>query len=129
MTSGLSVVADDLRIIGHAINWRLNGPYKHTSPPGLSEEDRQVLRILFNEVCCQQRVLQFGAKSILIEVREPYSCEDGRIQLPSAYFRLVKDAVASFLGELQHSPSELELVTSSPASNSSELLLRMQAIP
>ncbi len=129
MASALSVVADELRIIGHAINWRLNGSYEHTSPPELGEEDRQVLRILFNEVCCQQRACQFGAKPILIEVREPYSCVDGRVQLPLAYFRLVKDAVAAFLAELQHSPTELEVVAGSPASSASGLLSRMRAIP
>jgi hypothetical protein len=128
VTYNLSVIDEELRVIGHAINWRLNGPFEHTSPPELSEEDRQVLRIFFNEVCCQQRVCQFGAKSILIEVRDRYSCADGRMQLPSAYFRLMKDAVASFFGELQYSPTELEVVTGSPASGTSGLLSRMQVI-
>lgn len=128
MTTGLWVVTDELRIIGQAINWQLNGPYEHTSPPELSKEDRQILRILFNEVCCQLKVCQFGGKSILIEVEETYSCADGRMQLPLAYFRLVKDAVAFFLGELQHSPAELQIVTGLPVSSTSNLWARMQAI-
>lgn len=122
-------MTDELRIIGHAINWRLNGTYELTSPPGVNEEDWQVLRILFNEVCSQQRACQFGAKPILMEVGEPYSCADGRMQLPSAYFCLMKDAVTFFVGEMQHSPTELEVITGSPASKTSTLLSRMQAIP
>lgn len=127
MTFGMLLVVDELRVIGHAINWRLNGPCEHIAPRELSEGDRQSLRILFNEVCSQQRFCQFGGKSVLIEVRESYSCSDGRMELPSASFSLIRDAVAAFLGELQHSPTELEVLTGLPASVSSGLLTRMQA--
>ena len=128
VASSLSVGADELRVIGHAITWRLNGPYEHASPPGLSDEDRQILRILFNELCSQQRASQFSAKPVWIEVEKLYACKDGWMQLPPAYFRLMTDAVASFVGEFRHTPTELKVVTGLPASNALRLLSRMEAI-
>ena len=123
----LRLAADEIRIIGHSINWRLNGPYEHTSPSESSAEDMQTLRIMFNELCCQQRACQFGEPSIIIEVGLPYSCTDGRMQLPPTYFRLIMDALALFLGEFRHYPADLELLTALPLASTSELFSRMQA--
>jgi hypothetical protein len=126
VASSLSLVTDEIRIIGHSINWRLNVPCGHAFE--FSEVERQVLRLLFNELCCQQRACQFGAKSILIQIGQSYSCADGRMQLPLRYFRLMTAAVASFLEESRHSPSELEAITGSPVSKTIELLSRMQTM-
>lgn len=30
---------DELRILGHAINWQLNVPYHRSAPPQLKEEE------------------------------------------------------------------------------------------
>jgi hypothetical protein len=128
VVSSLSVGGDELRIIGHAINWRLNHAYEHTSPPELSEEDRQTLRILFNELCSQQRAFQFNGKPTLIEVRAPYACEDGAMRLSPAYFRLMTDAVGSVVQEYRQAPTEWQVVTGLPASDTSKLLSRMEAI-
>jgi len=126
--STLELATDELRTIGHAVNWRLNGPYHQTSPPGLSEEEKQSLRILFNELCAQQRVCQFGAASISLQIGVPDGCADGQMQLPPAYYRLIRDAVASLVSELQHSPAELEIITGWPAAHTSELLSRIEAV-
>jgi hypothetical protein len=119
---------DDIRIVTAAISWQLNVPYEHTAPPNLSEADRQALRILFNELCFQQRVIQFGATSILVEVGEIYSCADGRMQLPPAYHRLMTRAVVSFVEELKNSTSELEIITGLPVSATFGLLARIDAV-
>ena len=125
----LSISDNEHRVIAHAIGWRLHGPFGRTSPSVLSEEDRQALRILFNELCAQRTVCDFSEAPLLIEIGDRYRCENGRMQLSVTDFDLVKDAVASFLAELQHSPIELEVVAGAPASVTSDLLSRMQAMP
>ncbi|MEI7684782.1 MAG: hypothetical protein WCL32_07120 [Planctomycetota bacterium] len=124
----ISLTSDDLRIIGHSINWELNVPYERTIRPDLSPEERQILRIISNELCCQQRACHFGRQTALIEVGESYFCEDGRMRLPLLYFRLMTEAVVSFLGELSQSPTEVEIVTGSPMASTVELLERMRSM-
>jgi hypothetical protein len=120
--------ADEIRIITAAITWESNIAYERTPPPKLSEKDKQILRVLFHELCAQQQVCLFGANSVLMEIGESYSCEDGRMQLPPAYFRLMADAVASFFAELRSSPTEITIVTGLPWTKTSELLSRLQAV-
>ena len=126
MATTLALTADELRIIAHTINWELNVAYEHTPAPARTEEERQILRILFNELCTQQNASRFAAKPLLIRLGRTYSCEDGWMQLPRAYLRLMTDAMASFLAELGHSPTEIEVVTGLPASSLTALLSRMR---
>lgn len=115
---------NELRIIGHAINWVLNGPYEHTAPPSLSEQERDILGLLLGDVC---RCLS-DSGSANLAVAEPYSCTGGQMRLPPARLRLITDAVASFSNELRSSPVELEVVTGLPPSKTTELLSRLRGI-
>ena len=128
MAASLSLGSDEVRIIGHAINWRLNVPYEHSSPSPLSEQEAETLRSLFNDLCSLNRLCLSGLESVLVEIEESYACGEGRLQLPRRYYRLMTDAVASFFKELRASPTELEVVTGSPSIKTSELLSRLQAI-
>src|SRR5436190_893235 len=126
MAASVALSSEELRIIGHSINWQLNVPYEHTLPPQLSEPDAQVLRLLFNELVSQNRHSLFSDSPVLIEIKDPYLCTDGRMQLPPDYFRLMTDAVGSFVKEVGSSPVEMEVITGSTCSKTSELLARLQ---
>ena len=123
----LSLGSDDLRIIGHAINWQLNGPYEHTPPPHLKEEDAEALQLLFNDVCKLNQKCLADSQSIGIEPGETYLCHGGRMTTSQRYFQLMTDAVASFFAELQSSPEELSIVTGLPSAKTSDVLARLQA--
>ena len=129
MATGLALGADDLRIIGHAINWRLNVRYEHTIPPPLTASERTTLSQTFADVCAlHQRCAGGGAvNSVWVERGQSYSCAECRMLLPDDQLRLVTDALASFMEELHASPTEIELVTGSPPSKTSELLSRLRA--
>ena len=129
MAKVLALGADDLRIIGHAINWRLNVPYEHTTPPPLTESEQTILSRTFTDVCALHRLCvgHSAANSVSVERGEPYSSADGRMLLPDLHLRLVTDALASFFEELHSSPTEIEVVTGLPPSKTSELLSRLRA--
>lgn len=127
--STLSLVADDLRIIGHSINWQLNPSIENQPTIDLAEQHRQVLRILLNELAAQQRFCQFNPPNkVDLEISDNYKCIDGFISLPTIYYDLMKNSVAFFVACLRHSPSELEIITGLPESCSLNLLIRMQKL-
>jgi hypothetical protein len=129
MTTGIALGPDDLRIIGHSINWELNVPYDHSPPPRLSEQEAAALNGLFTDLCRLNRhCLAGGVDSVLVEVADPYSVSDDRIRLPALYLTLMTEAVASFLREVGHSSTELEVVTGLPWSKTPELLARLQGV-
>ncbi len=124
----LSLTSEHLRIIGYAIGWRLNGPYERTSPPALKEEDRQTLRILFNEIAVQQIACQFGISSVTARLGQSYCCADGLMQLPWSHLELMTDSLAWLLAELADSPTELRVVTGSEPSKALETLGHLRHI-
>ncbi|HYV39866.1 MAG TPA: hypothetical protein VE988_29530 [Gemmataceae bacterium] len=126
--SNLKLGSDELRIIGHAINWQLNVPYEHTSPPQLCEEDAAFLSDLLTDLSRLNRMCLSNGVSVSVETGDPYSCKGGMVLLPSKKLRLMTDAVASFLGELQSTPAELEIVTGLPTSKTAELLSQLEAM-
>lgn len=121
----ISLSSDDIRIVSSIVNWRLNVDGELLSKYDMNDDDSQILRILLNELGCQQRACQFGLDSILIEIGDRYSCLDGRMQLTSGHLQLIKIAIHQFVGELQHSPVEIEVVTGFPAARTLELLSRI----
>ena len=117
---------DELRIIGHSINWQLNGPYEYTSPPHLSEQDADILRLLFNDFCSLNQLCFSGCESVQVAVGEPYSIASGRMQLPPTYLCLMTDAVASFFREVGPDMTEISVITGLPGFKTAELLSRLQ---
>src|SRR4051794_32315047 len=93
----VSLVPEDLKVIGHSINWQLNGDYEHTPRPKLSEQEAETLSRLLTDLIGLTRV---GASSVPVEIGDPYLCEPDRLRLPPPTFRLMAGAVASFFGEL-----------------------------
>ena len=65
---------------------------------------------------------------LFIDVDETASPEAGRLRMPCISFRRMTDAVATFFGDLQHSPVEIEVLTGATTSRVSELLSRLQQI-
>jgi hypothetical protein len=117
---------DDFRIIGHSINWRLNGPHERTTPPQLSDENRELLKLMFNELRGQMMACLSSGEATLVEIGSPYCYIDRVVRFPPDYFNLLIETVASFIEELKDSRSELEIVTGVPKSVSLDLLSRMK---
>jgi hypothetical protein len=119
--------SDDLRIIGHSINWELNVPFEKTVAPHLSEKDTETLNSLMDELCelNRQWCLPQG-KAAQVEIGEEHQIGPGQIALPASCLRLVSQAVASFRDELSSSPTEVEIVTGLPMSSTQELLDRLR---
>ena len=127
MRTNIARGSEELRIIGHAINWQLNVPFERSAPPRFNERETEVLSRLFADVCELNRRCLSGMESVSLEVGEPYLCAGGRMRLPPDDFRMMTEAIASFLSELGSSPSEIEIVTGAPSSKTAELLSRLRA--
>lgn len=126
MAAATTLGPEELRIIGHAINWQLNVPHERISPPQLSEQEKGNLTHMLADLCSTIRLRGSGLDSLSVEVGEFYGCVGFRMSLPHEYLRLMTEAVASFFEELRFSPTELEIVTGLPPSKTSELLSRLQ---
>ena len=122
-----SLGSDDCRIIGHAINWLLNVPYEHSSPPHVSDGDISILLGLFHDVCELNRMCLLESKTVTIEVAEVYACEGERLKLPIATLHLAIQVLASFIDELRSSPYELKVITGVPIGKSVQCLSRLQS--
>ena len=126
MFAELSLSADDLKIIGHALTWVLNMPSERTPSPGLSTKQRQEIRILVNELLAQQRACEFGPSVISLKIGDSFFCEDWQMQVTLEYFSLIVASLAAFYLELQHSPTELEVVTGLPVAKITALSTELQ---
>ena len=127
MRTNIALGSEELRIIGHAINWQLNVPFERSTPLRLSERETGILSKLFADLCDLNRLCLAGMESVSLEVGEPYLCAEGRMRMPPDDFRMMTEAIASFLSELESSPSEIEIVTGAPSSKTAELLSRLRA--
>jgi hypothetical protein len=127
MIATLSLGPEELRIIGHAINWQLNVPYEHSPPPDLSDEEVTALSRIFSDLTSLMARCRSGAESVAIEVGGFSRVEGNHLGLSPTELRLLTGAVASFLGELQGSPTEVEVVTGLPWARTAEVLARLQA--
>lgn len=119
---------EELRIIGHAINWRLNLPYENTSPSRLSEEEANTLSRILADLSGLIAAYWSGARPVEIELGDSCVRAENRLLLSPSGFRLVIGAVASFIRELGSSPTEMEVVTGAPWSKTPEVLSRLQAL-
>lgn len=128
MELSFSLNTDELRILGHAINWQLNGPFEHTHPPRLTEHEASRLLCIFNEICDLRRLFERQLGTVLVIIGEPCSFISGRLQLSPVDYQLMAKAVSYFFNEFRSSPEEITVVTGSHWLMTAELLSRLEAM-
>jgi hypothetical protein len=94
MPTTMAIDGDAIRILGHSIIFVLHLQQEYTGEYTINREQKQLLRILFNELCAQQRSFQFNESPTIVKIASSYYCEDGFMELPTDHLELMTNSVA-----------------------------------
>ncbi len=124
MNPPITLTRNECKVLAFALGWVVDGPYEQTLRPQLNGEDRQaaltVIDILLDA---------FNSKAESVVLTESRIEFGERRDLPPHTLNLVFLGLSSFLGELRSTPTEVEVVTGLPLSDSESLLARLQSSP
>lgn len=123
MKTSVNLTRNECKILAFALGWVVDGPYEQTPRPLLNNTDRQdalaVIDILLDA---------FNSKAESVVLTESRIEFGESRELPSNSLDLLFLGLASFLGELRSTPTEVEVVTGLPLLESEDLFVRLQSL-